>query len=71
MSRIGKLPINIPTTVNVTNENPILTVKGKFGTLERIIPEIITVEETDGKLIVSLKNETRTNKAFHGLYRTL
>ena len=71
MSRIGKLPINIPTTVNVTNDNPILTVKGKFGTLERVIPETITVEETDGKLIVGLKNETRTNKAFHGLYRTL
>jgi large subunit ribosomal protein L6 len=71
MSRIGKLPINIPTTVNVTNDIPILIVKGKFGTLERIIPETIGVEKIDGKLIVSLKNETRTNKALHGLYRTL
>jgi len=71
MSRIGKLPINIPTTVTVTNDNPVLKVKGKFGTLERIIPEILEVEKTDGKLIVSLKNQTRTNKAFQGLYRTL
>jgi large subunit ribosomal protein L6 len=46
-------------------------VLGKFGTLERIIPEVIGVEQTDGKLIVSLKNETRANKALHGLYRTL
>jgi large subunit ribosomal protein L6 len=71
MSRIGKLPIIIPTTVDVTNDNSLLKVKGKFGTLERIIPEIITVEQTDGKLIVSVKKETRTNKALHGLYRTL
>ena len=71
MSRIGKLPIKIPTTVDVTNGNSIVEVKGKFGTLERTIPEIIGVEQTDGKLIVSVKKETRTNNALHGLYRTL
>ena len=71
MSRIGKLPIKIPTTVdiNVTDNN--VVVKGKFGTLERTIPEVIKVEQTDGKLIVGVTNETRTNKALHGLYRTL
>jgi len=71
MSRIGKLPIKIPTTVDVTNENSLLKVKGKFGTLERTIPEVIGIEQTEGTFIVSLKNETRTNKAIHGLYRTL
>mgnify|MGYP000049932984 FL=1 len=71
MSRIGKLPIKIPTNVDVTNGNSIVEVKGKFGTLERTIPEIIEVEQTDGKLIVSVKKDTRTNKALHGLYRTL
>lgn len=71
MSRIGKLPIKIPTTVDVTNNNSVLKVKGKFGTLERSIPEIIGIEETDGTLIVRLKNKTRANKALHGLYRTL
>ena len=71
MSRIGKLPIKIPTTVdvNVTNDN--VVVKGKFGTLERTLPEVIQVEQTDGTLIVGLTNETRANKALHGLYRTL
>ena len=71
MSRIGKLPIKIPTTVdiNVTNNN--VVVKGKFGTLERTIPEVIRVEQTDGNLIVGVTNETRANKALHGLYRTL
>jgi large subunit ribosomal protein L6 len=71
MSRIGKLPIKIPRTVDITNANSILKVKGTFGTLERAIPEIIGVEQTDDNLIVNLKNETRTNKALHGLYRTL
>ena len=71
MSRIGKLPIKLPTTVDITNANSILTVKGKFGTLERSIPESIGIEQTEDSLIVSLKNETRTNKALHGLYRTL
>ena len=71
MSRIGKLPIKVPTTVdiNVTDNN--VVVKGKFGTLERTIPEVIKVEQTDGTLIVGVTNETRTNKALHGLYRTL
>jgi large subunit ribosomal protein L6 len=71
MSRIGKLPIKIPTTVDVANNNSVLKVKGQFGTLERTIPEIIGIEQTDGTLIVSLKKETRTNRALHGLYRTL
>ena len=71
MSRIGKLPIKIPTTVDVTNDNSSLKIKGKFGTLERTIPEVIGIEQKDGTLIVSLNNETRANKALHGLYRTL
>jgi len=71
MSRIGKLPIKIPTTVDVTNDNSVLKVKGQFGTLERTIPEVIQVDQIEGTLIVSIKNETRTNRALHGLYRTL
>jgi large subunit ribosomal protein L6 len=71
MSRIGKLPIKIPTTVDVTNNNSLIEVKGKFGTLERIIPEMIDVEQKDGTLIVGLKKEGKANKALHGLYRTL
>ena len=72
MSRIGKLPIKIPTTVDVViNSNSLLKVKGKFGTLERTIPEILGIEQNDGTLIVKLKKETRVNKALHGLYRTL
>ena len=61
MSRIGKLPIKIPTTVdiNVTDNN--VVVKGKFGTLERTIPEVIKVEQPGGTLVVGRTIETRTN----------
>jgi large subunit ribosomal protein L6 len=71
MSRIGKLPIKIPAAVDVLLDPLHLEVKGKFGTLQRTIPEGIEIEETDGLLIVSLSNGTRANKALHGLYRTL
>jgi large subunit ribosomal protein L6 len=71
MSRIGKLPIKIPNSVNITNENSILKVQGTFGTLQRTIPEAVGVEQTEGTLIINLKNETRVNRALHGLYRTL
>jgi len=71
MSRIGKLPIKIPTNVDINCNGPEITVKGKFGTLKKELPKVIWIEENEGILIVNLKNETRTNRALHGLYRTL
>jgi len=71
MSRIGKLPINIPKTVDVNYMNSKITVKGKFGTLETIIPDIINIVQNDGQLNVNLKEEKKNIRALHGLYRTL
>lgn len=71
MSRIGKLPIKIPVNVDVSFNGPNIEVKGKFGTLQNTIPEVLGIKQDDGTLIVSLKNETRTTRALHGLYRTL
>ena len=71
MSRIGKLPIKVPENVAVTCDGPEITVKGKFGTLQNKIPEVLGIKENDGTLIVSVKNETRTTRALHGLYRSL
>ena len=71
MSRIGKLPINIPENVNINWTNSEMTVKGKFGELKLDIPNVINVTEDDGKLKVSLKEEKKDIKALHGLYRTL
>ena len=60
MSRIGKLPIKIPTAVDVTNDNLLLKVKGKFGTLERTIPEVISIIQNDHQLNLNLKEETKS-----------
>ena len=71
MSRIGKLPIKIPVDVDITWKESDLIVKGKFGILQNTIPEILQINKTDDILVVSLKNNTRTNNALYGLYRTL
>ena len=71
MSRIGKLPINIPENVDVNYTNSEMIVKGKFGTLQLEIPDVINIIQEDGALKVSLKEEKKDIKALHGLYRTL
>jgi len=71
MSRIGKLPITIPENVDVNCNNSEVTVKGKFGTLQTTIPDVINVIQNDGTLTVELTEQTRALKALHGLYRTL
>ena len=71
MSRIGKLPINIPKSVDINYSGSELTVKGKFGTLQTVIPETIGIQQDESILKVSLKNETRNLRSLHGLYRTL
>ena len=71
MSRIGKLPITIPDNVKVNHTDSQITVQGKFGSLELIIPETIRIQQETNTLKVHLKNETRNLRALHGLYRTL
>lgn len=71
MSRIGKLPITIPDSVDVNYTDSKITVKGKFGTLENQIPESIVVTEDNGKLSVQIKEQKKDSRALHGLYRTL
>ena len=71
MSRIGKLPINIPENVDINYTESEITVKGKFGTLSTKIPNIIDIDQENNKLKISLKEETKKVRALHGLYRTL
>ena len=71
MSRIGKLPINVPESVDINYSGSELTVKGKFGTLQTVIPDSIGIQQDESILKVSLKNETRNLRSLHGLYRTL
>jgi large subunit ribosomal protein L6 len=72
MSRIGKLPVTVPSGVEVTIDGQHITVKGPKGTLEHTIVEPITVErDEDGALLVKRPDEERRSRAMHGLTRTL
>ena len=72
MSRIGRMPIAIPAGVTVTiAENNKVTVKGPKGTLERVLPAEMTIEEKDGHIVVSRPNDLKKMKALHGLTRSL
>lgn len=71
MSRIGKLPITIPDSVDVNYTDSTITVKGKFGTLQNKIPESIVIIEENGQLSVRIKEQKKDSRALHGLYRTL
>ena len=72
MSRIGRMPIAIPAGVTVTiAENNKVTVKGPKGTLERVLPEELTIKEEDGHVVVSRPNDLKKMKSLHGLTRTL
>jgi large subunit ribosomal protein L6 len=71
MSRIGKLSIRLPDTVNVNYSESEITVKGKFGTLQTKIPNTIAITQDNNSLQVNLKSEARNDRSLHGLYRTL
>ncbi len=71
MSRIGKLPIEIPTGVKITLENSALTVQGPNGTLNRSIMACVTLNISDTLLEVIRNDETAATRSAHGLTRTL
>ena len=71
MSRIGKLPITIPAKVTVEQKDNIVTVKGPKGELSQHVNPAIKIEVNDGSLTVSRPDDSKQNRAFHGLYRAL
>lgn len=71
MSRIGRLPINIPDNVEINYNDSSITVKGKFGILTIEIPNIIEILQEKNTLTVSLKENNKKVRSLHGLYRTL
>jgi large subunit ribosomal protein L6 len=71
MSRIGRLPITVPSTVDVTIDGRVVTVKGPKGSLTRSLHPDITVSRSDGTLVVTRPTEQKTHKQLHGLTRTL
>jgi len=71
MSRIGKLPIEVPSGVDVAIDDQLVTVKGPKGTLSHSSAEPITVEKGEGVLDVKRPDDERISRSLHGLTRTL
>jgi len=66
------MPIAVPAGVTVeVAENNKVTVKGPKGTLERVFPADMKIEQENGELIVSRPNDLKKNRSLHGLSRTL
>lgn len=72
MSRIGKLPINLPAgvQVSVTDDNTV-TVKGPLGSLQQKVHPDIKLEMADGHLTITRPSDERQHRSMHGLYRSL
>ena len=71
MSRIGRLPIPVPSNVELTQEGQRLQVKGPLGTLEREIHPEMKLERENGELRVVRPSDEPRHRALHGLTRTL
>lgn len=71
MSRIGKMPIPIPKDVKADLKNDLLTVKGPKGLLTRQIHSKVNIKIDDNRIEVSVNDETKESKSFHGLFRAL
>ena len=72
MSRIGKLPVPVPSGVEVSLDDRLVTVKGPKGTLSHTVAEPITVAKgEDGSVEVKRPNDERESRSLHGLTRTL
>ena len=72
MSRIGRLPIPVPSGVDVAIDQATVTVKGPKGTLSHTVASPILVEKgDDGVLSVNRPDDERNSRSLHGLTRTL
>ena len=71
MSRIGKLPIDIPSGVTITVEPETITVSGGKGTLTQFTMPGVTVKQVENQVIVSRIDDEAINRSKHGLMRTL
>lgn len=71
MSRIGQLPIPVPSGVQISQDGGVFTVKGPKGTLSRELHPTISVEVQDGTILCKRPSDAKPHRALHGLTRTL
>ncbi len=71
MSRVGKKPIPVPDKTTITYREKFLTVKGEKGTLSRQIHPAVDLEINDNVITVTIEKDSRVNRAFQGMTRSL
>jgi len=72
MSRIGKLPVNLPKSVIVSiSDNNLVRVKGPLGELTLTVDKDMKVEVVDNQVVITRPSESKRHKSLHGLYRAV
>ena len=71
MSRIGRKPIEIPSSVNVAISPGRIQVNGPLGELDQVVPQRMKIEQNDAEILVTRPTERGEDRALHGLTRTL
>ncbi len=71
MSRVGKMPIEVPASATVTVDGNLVRVKGPRGELEQVISDRIAVEQEGNRLVVRRSTDEPYDRSMHGLTRTL
>jgi large subunit ribosomal protein L6 len=71
MSRIGKKAIEIPKDVSVEIKNEKIVIKGKHGSLERVLLKTVNLEINEKRLIITRTDDTKQSRSYHGLIRAL
>lgn len=71
MSRIGKLPVAVPSGVNVDVKGHKVSVKGSKGTMSIEVPHGVSIEVAKGTIVVTRDSDARSDRALHGLVRAL
>jgi len=71
MSRIGKIPVKVPSGVKISFTDEVMTVEGPKGKLSQKYHPSIKFEDKGGEIVVSRPSDEKQMKAYHGLYRNL
>ncbi len=71
MSRIGRLPVTVPSGVDIEVKGSYVRVKGPKGQMEHVFPASMKISKQDGSLLVERPNDEREQRALHGMTRAL
>ena len=71
MSRIGRKPIEVPSSVNIAISPGRIQVNGPLGELDQVVPQRMKIEQNDAEIVVTRPTERGEDRALHGLTRTL